>query len=218
MNTHLLSMSLLLAGLLLSPARLQAETRLMVGAGVTNYLVNTPDGAWWQSDQRHGFDTLSLALKAGLETTITDSWYLGAGYLSLGRAQAWTDAQRDDTFYGGTHGRVDKFIQAVDRVQGGELYAGYRWPTQPLQPYLTVGLAHFWHRVTQTHDTQRDGAIVRAQDISLNGTYLAWRVGGGACYRWLCGEVTYYKGLGGTNFPIATNAVVPMLTLNIPLF
>lgn len=195
-----------------------AETRLTLGAGVTNFLITTPDGTWWQHDQPHGFDTLSLALKGGVEQTLGDHWYVGAGYVSLGRSQAWTQAQNDDTFFAGRDGHANHYLNAVDRVQGGEAYVGYRWTDYAVQPFLTAGIAQFWHAVTQTHDTWSEGGTVRAPDITLHGTYRAWRVGGGLCYGWVCGEVTYYKGATpGSNFPISTDAVVPMLSLRVPL-
>ena len=193
----------------------QAETRLTLGAGVTNFGANTPDGTWWQSDQRHGFDTLSFAMKAGVEQTLSEHWYVGAGYVRLGNAQAWTQAKSDDEFFGGKPGKSDKYLNAVDRVQGGEIYVGYQWQVEAFRPYLTAGVAQFWHAVTQTHDTEGYG---RAPDITMHGTYRAWRMGGGVCYKWICGEVPYYKGANpGTNYPIATDAFVPMLTVNVPL-
>ena len=218
LNTFLLTTAsttaIALASVLLA-CHAHAETRLTLGAGVTNFQANTPDGTWWQSDQPHGFDTLSLALKAGLEQDLTPNWFVGAGYVRLGNAQAWTQAKSDDEFFGGRDGKADKYLNAVDRVQGGELYIGYRWTDHAVQPFLTAGVAQFWHAVTQTHDTDGYG---RAPDITLHGTYRAWRVGGGLCYGWVCGEVTYYKGATpGTAFPISTDAVVPMLTVKIPL-
>lgn len=195
-----------------------AETRLTVGAGAVNAIPTTPNGTWVQLDQKHGYDTLSLGLKTGLETTITEHWYIGAGYVSLGTTQAWTEAKSDEEFFNGKHGVADKYLKAYDRMQGGELYVGYQWQVEAFRPYLTAGIAQFWHRVTQTHDTQTKEGTMRAQDMTWHGTVRSWRVGGGLCYRWLCGEVTYYKGATpGTNYPISTDAVVPMLVLNIPL-
>lgn len=202
----------------LSVSAARAETRLTLGAGISHAQPNSPDGTWWQSDQPHGVDTRSLALKAGVEQTFGEHWYVGAGYVSLGSTQAWTRAQSDETFFRDKNGRADKFVKATDQNQGGELYVGYQWQLEAFRPYLTAGVAQFWHRVTQTHDTGHGKHIERADDITMHGTYRAWRVGGGLCYGWVCGEVTYYKGATpGTNYPIATDAIVPMLTLTIPL-
>jgi|CXWL01.1.fsa_nt_gi opacity protein-like surface antigen len=202
----------------LSVSAVRAETRLTLGVGATNYIPTTTDGTWIQKDQKHGFDTLSLGLKAGLEQTLSEHWYIGAGYVSLGTSQAWTEAKSDDEFFQGKHGKADKYLNATDRMQGGELYVGYQWQVEAFRPYLTAGVAQFWHRVTQTHDTATQSGTVRAQDMTWHGTVRSWRVGGGLCYRWLCGEVTYYRGATpGTNYPIATDALVPMLTLTIPL-
>jgi hypothetical protein len=41
-------------------------------------------------------------------------------------------------------------------------------------------------------------------------------VGGGLCWQWVCGEVNYYRGMMAPQYPISTQAIVPMLTMKYP--
>jgi hypothetical protein len=207
-----LDLCLLLCGL--GATVVVAETRLLLGGGVTQFQRTTPDGTWWQADYPHEFELTSLGLKAGLEQRMGEHWFLGANYVRLGTARAWTHATSDAHYLAHDAMPPHYRLDTKDQVQGVEALGGYRWTQWPIQPYVSAGLAQFWHQAT-TDGRTWSGAIGHEE---FDGRFLAARVGGGLCAGWICGDVTYYRGLQhGSGFPISTDALLSTAFVSVPL-
>lgn len=182
-----------------------AEVFIEVGVGPSLMQRTTADGIWWQSPFPHHFDLTSLAYKAGLGVQLTEQWSLTASYVTLGTAKAVTEYVSDDDY---DHGRRDgsrKHLTAYDNYQGGQLVGRYRWTLGPVQPFLQGGVAVMLHHVVANRTTEFEGVIPMVT------------AGGGVCYWWVCGEVNYYRGVQAPQYPISTSAVVPMLSVRVPL-
>jgi hypothetical protein len=172
------------------------------GAGLSLLQQTTPDGVWWQSPFPHSFDLTSLALKAGIGVQVTEHWSVAGSYVSLGTAKATTEYVSDHDYDRGHLGGSRGSLTAYDRLQGGQLIVAYRWTQWPM---LSGGVAGMLHRVVANQSTEFSGVIPMVV------------VGGGLCWQWLCGEVTYYRGVQAPHYPISTQAVVPWLSLRVPI-
>lgn len=224
MRKTLASLCFLLA-IILNVPTVWAETNLNVNVGLGSVLFKptTPDGTWYQQAFPHEFDNLSLGYKAGAHVNV-NGWLIGANYVSLGTAGVKALATESDHDYDlATHTctancDTPNSFDVTTKAKGWETYVGYKWD-YPLAPFLTVGLARF---------NQSTKAVVTAHNesdpfitINTEGHYWAIRSGAGLCYKWVCADTTYYKGVtgqDGARFPIAQDAFLSTLTLSIPLF
>jgi hypothetical protein len=204
---------------------LLAETsvHLNLGLGSVLYAPTTPDGTWWQQPFAHNFDTLSLGYKLGANVNY-HGWLLGANYVDLGRAKVTALATQSDHDYDlATHSCISNcdtlnYFDVTTRARGWETYTGYKWDTV-LAPFLTLGIARFEQH---THAVvTAPGASDPFFNIYSNGHYWAVRSSAGLCYKWVCADTTYYKGVtgqDGAKFPVSQDSFLSTLTLSIPLF
>lgn len=202
MKPILLSLVLLCG---LSMPAYAAEVFVEGGIGPSLFQRTTPDGIWWQQPFPHSFDLSSFAWKAGVGLQLDEHWSVTGSYVSLGTAKAVTEYVSDHDYDHGHRDGARKLLTAYDRYQGGQVLARYRWTDWPVQPFLEGGVALMHHEITANLTTQFDGVIPMVV------------VGGGACWRWLCGELNYYRGIQAPSYPISTSVLIPMLSLRIPL-
>ncbi len=202
-----------------------AETTVNLNAGVGSILFQptTPDGTWYQQGLPHSFYNLSLGYKLGAHVTI-NNWLIGGNYIDLGasnvRALATTSDQNYDTHSHvclRTCDRLNTF-EVTTRARGFEGYTGYKWD-YPLSPFVTVGLAQFNQRTTAV--VTAHGKSEPFVTMTLDGQFYAVRLGAGLCYKWICADTTYYKGISGQDgakFPVAQDALLTTVGISIPLF
>jgi len=174
------------------------------GIGPSFLQRTTPDGVWWQEPFPHSFNLTSLAWKAGLGVQLDEHWSLTASYVSLGTAKAVTEAVSDHNYDHGDRKDPRFLITAYDNYHGGQLVAFYHWTQWPVQPFVSGGVAGMLHHVTANQATEFSGVIPMAV------------VGGGLCWQWMCGEVSYYRGVQAPQYPISTEVIVPMLAGRYP--
>jgi hypothetical protein len=170
----------------------------------------TPDGVWWQQPFPHSFDLRDVAWKAGLGLRFNEHWSVTGSYVSLGETSARTEAVSDENYDHGDRKDPRVNLSATDRLAGPQLVTSYRWTQWPVQPFLSGGVALLHHY---------GSATVReypGPSFNFHGDIPMFVAGGGLCYAWLCGEVTYYRGVHAPNYPISTEAIVPWIGLKIP--
>ena len=210
---------LLLAVTLLLSSTAQAEWRVNAGVGVTHFLPTTPDGTHIQEAFPHDYETVDLSWRAGLEQRLSSHWAVSANALRLGTVKAETVAVADARYDPAAHQCLSHCDQtyryhAKDLVYGAELFGTYRHRLGEVEPFGMLGLAWLHHTLTNGNLPGQYGVE------TFSGNQLAVRVGGGLCYDWICGDVTYYKGavpLGNPGFPIAKDAILSLVFLSIPL-
>lgn len=106
-----------------------------------------------------------------------------------------------------------------DLMEGAELSISRHFQVGPIEPFVRVGGAAVYHRLT----AQFGGITLLGQDgKAFNGWIPTILAGGGICYSWVCGETTYYYGLGGptdwsAGLPISKQSVQTLLTVNVPI-
>lgn len=211
----------LLLILLASPAQ-AAELYLDAGIGAASHIPIKESGTWWQADQPHHFDTTALAWRTGLGLRLDDHWAMQAGYLNLGTTTSFTHAVADEHFDFGA-GKCFTSCERVmlntarEPVTGWEFFGRYTWHPGWIDPYVTAGMARLTHPTYSASTAYQSDVWVPA-DVVLGGTLWAGRVGGGLCYQWLCGDVTYYHGLTGLDNGISERAVVSIIGLQVPLW
>lgn len=217
MNNTMLSWLLWL--LLVGPLPAYAlEPYIEAGAGAALFQITVPDGTWYQEAFPHTFKTTDLALRAGVGVQVAEHWGVSVAYTRLGAVQSDADFVWDANYSPSLKRCISgcervNHLSATDRMQGPELTVRREFAVGALTPFLKMGGAWMFHSITVPAytDTGRDISI------AFKGVVPMVVLGGGVCYIWVCGEVSYYKGIGSTGFPLAKDAVVPMLTVRISL-
>lgn len=206
---------------LLFPAFAQAsDFYLNLGAGGAFHQATTGNGTWKQDGQPYQFKLDQVGLKAGLGYRLNKDWALEVDYLYLGKVGAQGFAINDDDYDMHTNGCKKHSkncgpmaFSASDRVQMIDLMARRNFDLWGVQPFLKAGGFYALHNLdyyVQMPSGKLDGGTYRGAIYGVAG-------GGGVCWKWLCGEATWYQGLGSSEYPIARNIFAPMVSLNIPL-
>ena len=209
MTRQQLSICILVAGSVacwVVPAQ-AADLFVEGGIGVAQFQRTTPDGIWWQSPFPHHFELQSLAWKAGLGVQLDAHWSVTASYVSLGTIKAFTEAVSDENFDHGDRKDPRVKLTAYDTYQGGQVLGKYRWTQWPVQPFLAGGVAIMAHQIRLDHE------LAAAAYTGYGGVLPMGVVGGGLCWQWVCGEVSYYRGFQAPQYPISTSVFVPMATV-----
>jgi len=217
-------LGLTLALLLPVPTQASEESGFYVigGLGATAFIPTVYDGTWYQQIFPHKFDTWAPAWKAGAGYRFNERWSVQAAYVALGSSGVTAEFVLDEDYDQINHVCLKncsnrRTLIASDAMRAYELTVTRTWRWGPLAPFIRAGPALMTHRLTVNLVNSRS----KAQQ--LYGRIPTAVVGGGLCYEWLCAEATYYHGLGGMDclthceWPIAKRAVVPMLTVNVPL-
>lgn len=209
---------ILLIGLLLIPSLVQAELRVNLGAGVTDFQGTYHDGDWVQNRNAHGTDFTSITVKGGLEYAINESWSVSANYLNIGEANAWSRAVRDKDY--GAHNPVPTHytMRTTDAYQGAEVFGSYKFHLDNFQPFLTAGVAAFQHQAQGMGYYDNHSS----HDARFTGKFLSARVGTGVCWKWICTDITYYKGVKElqteNTYPLSTSFMLATGYLSIPIW
>jgi hypothetical protein len=211
------SLIVLLAFLFLAtPA--QAEPFLDLGLGATIFFPAYSDGAWYQEPFPHHFDTKDIAYRAGVGWRFNDHWSVAASYLHLGSISVTAQAVSDDDYNNQTHQCLRHCQHPVsfrveDSYQGGELTATRTFTDGPVRPFLRAGGAWLFH------DLRVNGA-----PFFMGRSFPAGVVGAGLTYKWISLEVSYYHILahsgasGGVGYPVSESQLIPMVSVQIPLW
>lgn len=200
------------------------EVYLSGSMGVTSFIRTIDDGTWIQQGLEHNFHSQNFGWRSGVGYRIDPAWSVQAHYVNLGTVRLETLAVSDDRYDPGTHRCLSHCDKAIpfhthDLMEGVELSVSRHWQIGPVEPFVRAGGAAMYHRLT----AQFGGVTLLGQDgKAFNGWIPTALIGGGLCYRWLCGETTYYYGFGGgtdwsAGLPISKQSVQTLLTLNVPL-
>lgn len=211
-------------GLILCGTGYAGEFYVSGSGGVTSFIRTIDDGTWIQEDMRHNFHSQNVGWRTGAGYRINPEWSVQAYYTNLGTVRLETMSVDDSRYDPKAHkclSRCNKGEQfnTHDLMEGTELSISRHWQVGPVEPFVRVGGAAMYHRLT----AQFNGVTLLGQDgKAFNGWIPMALVGGGVCYRWICGETTYYHGFGsGTDWsaglPISKQAVQTLLTVNVPL-
>lgn len=182
------------------------------GVGLSDYQRTAPDGTWVQEGFPHHYDRRSLAMRAGVGLTLTPEWSVGVNVVDLGTVGVRTGFVADESYDPQAHQCVvacetARTVSTTDRLRGGELIGTYRPWDWVVAPFVRMGVAGFEHRLRWQ--------VEQDAPATLSGIVLAGVAGAGLCYHnWLCADVSYYKGISTTKFPVSTAVVVPMLSLH----
>lgn len=190
------------------------------GAGGSFFKATTQDGTWRQD----GMGSTSMGLtsvtgKVGLGVIVSPEWAVEFAYSYLGSNSSRGQAVHDEE-YDPINKRCAKAscptpsqFGAKDTVQVIELAVLRKFELWGLHPFLKAGVFMGVHDLKYWVQDSTNLDIGHGQ---YSGYIPGLLVGGGTCYGWVCGEATYYNGLGSTGYPIARNVIVPMLTVKIP--
>lgn len=195
------------------------DTFIEGGLGASFFQRTTPDGTWVQEGMGfHKFHNQDIAFRAGVGLKLNEAWSLGLNYINLGtvKVETWMvmDADYDIPTKACTANCTPKqYGRAMDRLDGGELVATYTYKKWLVEPYVGMGGALMRHSFSWNTETPGQGFTNYTQrGIVLMGV---GRVG--ACVKWLCADLSYYKGLGSTWYPISDDVLVPMMVVKVPL-
>lgn len=215
-GTHSMIKQLVMVGVfVLLPVSVQALDYFVEGGIGASLFQKGQDGTWFQ-DGVGGvvWDAKDVAFRAGGGVRLTEQWSLGLNYLDLGTVSVQSNYVADESYDAKAHRchhgcDHPKSLRTFDTLRGGELIGTYTPWQWPVVPYLRGGVAVLSHSLNWS---------TLGQDFDLHGVILAAAMGGGVCYQWLCADVTYYKGIGSTKFPVTQDAVVPMVAFRVPLW
>lgn len=175
------------------------------GIGQAQFQRTTPDGIWWQQPFNHSFNLTSLAYKTGGGIQLDEHWSIVGSYVSMGTIKAVFDYISDDDYASHNLGVPQRHGAVYDTYKGLQVLVAYQWTNYHVQPKLFGGMAYMSHKILT-----KEGNNLFEGDIPM------LVIGSGVCYTWVCGEVTYYRGVSAPMYPISTQVIVPMVTIKIP--
>lgn len=203
---------------LLSTPAWADEGLYVTGAiGQSRFSLTTPDGTWRQEGLGYHATKEALAWAAGVgygwEHLAVELTYVDFGHVSSGGLAVGDWAYHPETQTYNHKAKVVKF-DATDQMQGGSVRVKYNWDVWGFRPFLAGGfwVGHhaltFWTDHGKGHITNND---------SFRGILAGPVVGGGICYKWVCGQVDYYRAVTQSGFPISTEIVMPSALVKVPL-
>ena len=195
--------------LLLSTQAQALEPFIEVGAGASIFRPVRDDGVYYQQPLPHHFTTTDFGFRAGIGLQLNPLWSITASYIHFGMAKVSATVTLDQNYVATnkcTMGpcQPTNTENTWDRIQGEELVVSRKLMEGDFYPFVKLGGAYMTHHVTTYSYTYAP---------SHN---LAAVAGGGVCYKLLCAEATYYKGISGNGSPVAKDVLMPMLSFKIP--
>ena len=215
---------LLLCALLVSGISF-AEPFIELGLGKTFFKPTVPDGVWYQQTFPHQFQTQDTATRVGLGWKFNIRWSVSVNYLRLGSNSSNGQFVWDHDYDQNAHkckANCDApyTFRAVDSAKGPELALTRTFDSGTVSPYLRGGYYRMLHRVDVSCTTFDGGNC----GTSFSGRVPMLFLGAGLRYKYFGLEVSYYKAIDSgpeadfkAGFPISTKAIVPMLSVTIPL-
>lgn len=210
---------LILAMVLCSANAYALDFAVQGGVGYSRAHESRNNGTWYQEGLPFHFQTDDIAWKAGL-IAHHHGFFAELNYLSLGEVTLWSRYVYDHE-YNHEHGYCMKRcnkpreISIVDSYAGPEIKVGYRWH---LPHDMTIGVST--GTAILVHDFD---ALWKNRPWSFGQHPIGWSgvvptiVGSGeACWKWVCGNLSYYHGLGETQNPLAKGWIVPMALVRVP--
>lgn len=211
-------------GLILCGTGHAGEFYLSGSMGVTSFIRTVDDGTWIQRGLTHNFHSQNVGWRTGAGYRINPAWSVQAHYINLGTVRIETMAVGDESYDPKANRCLSHCDKAIpfhthDLMEGAEISVSRHWQVGPIDPFLRAGGAAIYHRLTAQYGNV---SMVGYDGKAFNGWIPTALVGGGLCYRWVCGETTYYYGFGGgtdwsAGLPISKQSVQTLLTVNIPL-
>lgn len=185
--------------------------------GQSRFSLTAPDGTWRQEGLGYHATRESVAWAAGVGYR-WDHWAIEGGYLDLGRVKSG-GMTVDDAAYNTETRTCDGHaphaaFNATDRIQAGTLKIKYSTEVWTMRPFLSAGVFVGHHGLNWWTDYGREHVT---SNNNYGGLMAGPIVGGGICYKWLCGQVEYLRAVTQSAFPISTEIVMPSAVLNIPL-
>ena len=146
-----------------------------------------------------------------------------ASYVNLGVAKIRQHYTVDDSQYDPkNHHCISPCTNAGvfhthDLMEGLELTASYTWRHWPIQPYIKLGAAGLYHRLTAQYGFPSTSTV-----LTMHGWVPSSVLGAGVEYGWLYAEANYYRGIGGSvdwsaGLPISKEQVVGFAGIRIPI-
>ena len=208
---------IVLAVLLSEPC--YAGVYLEGGVGIAYLQRTVYDGTWYQQQFPHSFDLKEHAWRVVLGYNITPQWAIQAGVVSLGAAKVTAEYVADEDYDQIKHVctancNTRQTLIASDSLRVYEVTIKRMFQYGDWTPYLRAGPALMTHRLTVNVQNSPAAAY---QTYGRIPTVVA---AGGLCYGMICGEVAYYRGLGGMDcltpcrWPIAKEAILPSVSIH----
>lgn len=209
-----------------TPRPAHAGVYLDAAGGFSQFLVTATDGDYLQRGLPHSLDTKSLAYRVGLGYAFNDRWAVRASYLNLGTINQSAKFVADADYNPKVSQCISNCANAApyrmtDNYRGVELIATRSFRlSEAWNLNLSAGGAYLDHRFTIDKQAGTNNESHRNR-----GQFVATVLGGGTCYGWLCGEASYYHGLGGSNgfagqdqgWPLSKEIVVVWASVKIPI-
>jgi hypothetical protein len=195
------------------------EFYLDAGGGLTQFRRTIEDGTWIQDGLPHNTQTRTFGWRTGAGYRISPEWSVQAHYINLGTVAIDAQTTASEADYDRVAHRCTQNCSPTfgfhthDLMEGGELSVSRHFSIGPVAPFVRVGGAALYHRLT---------ASFGGTTLTMHGWIPTALVGGGLCYGWVCADTTYYRGMGGPTdwsqgLPIAKQAFVSLINLTVPL-
>ena len=199
---------------------------LDAAGGVTQFFITATDGDYLQKGLPHTLDTRSLAYRVGLGWSFNERWAIRASYLNLGSVKQSANFVADADYNAKTGRCTANCANAApyvmsDNYRGLEAIVTHSWRLSELwSVQLSGGGAYLDHRFTINKQAGTNDESHRNR-----GQFAAAVLGGGACWKIVCGEMSYYHGLGGSNgfmgqdqgWPLSKELLVSWLSIQLPI-
>lgn len=196
------------------------------GIGMTHFActICSDDGTWVQTGLPHSMTMNSLAYRTGLDYRFDNRrWGIEAHYLNMGVSKIRQDYTVSDAQYDPKHhqclapcNNLGTF-HTHDLMEGIELSFSHHWQFKMIEPFLRLGAAGMYHRLT----AQQTPGIT----TTMHGWVPMTLIGAGLCTDTglLCLETTYYRGVGGSTdwsagLPLSKEALVSLASVKIALW
>lgn len=184
--------------------------------GQSRFSLTTPDGTWRQEGLGYHAVREAFAWSAGLGYG-WENWAVEAAYVDFGRMSSGGRAVADWAYDcdDKSYDRRSKSVafDATDSLQAGTLRVKYNLDVWGVRPFLAAGIFAGTHEVTSWFGNTQG----TTRHYPFDGVLAGPVVGGGICYKWVCGQVDYYRAVVQGGFPISTEIVMPSAMVKIPL-
>lgn len=189
-----------------------------LGLGASLFQRTTQNGTWFQEGQPYNMQLLDIAGKLGVGYRIDPNWAVEVNAISFGQAKSAGLAVPDEYYNPSAHKPIPgapkpNHFDARQRSYGMEVVAIRYFPIDDWAPFLKAGAFAAYNDMPYTILSQPD---MTEFNESYKGYTVGASVGGGICWKMVCGEGTYHRGLGSSQYPISKSPFVPMLTVKIP--
>lgn len=213
--------AMVLVCLLTSPA-VAGEGYITGSLGASLITKMPPDGTWHQDGLPATANKTDLSYKLGAGYR-WDRWYVEGNYVHMGGFSTQGTWVSDDDYDPSGHIAKSREHTASatmsSQMHGGEVLLGYQYPvTDWLSMQVHAGAWGGAHKIKAALVADWDHRTTWGGEF--NGMQIGATAGAGVCLgsAWqVCGDVSYYKTLAETKYPVAKDVLLPAVTVRIPL-